>query len=112
MTHFRLSAPQLHSLHPSRAAAPSPRPHIHPFADANYFQRVIGLLHSARRRKGVSLQQLAALSGLRKNVIIRAEKEGIVPTCGEFKAWTQALGISWDQLWSMGFPLEGRNEAS
>lgn len=107
MTHFKLSAPRLQPVH---QAQPGTSP-FHPFADASYFHRVIGLLHSARKTKGISLQDLAVLSGLRESVITRAERDGTVPACSEFKAWTEALGISWDQLWSLGFPLENRNEA-
>jgi ribosome-binding protein aMBF1 (putative translation factor) len=80
----------------------------HAFADTNYLRRVIAHLESARKERGMSLGELTQLAGLRRGVISRAERHGVVPTTLEFKAWARALEISWEDVWRASFPSQTR----
>ena len=80
----------------------------HAFADANYLSRVIAHLKSARLGRGLSLGELARRAGLRNGIIIRAERDGVVPRTLEFKAWALALEISWEDVWSASFPQKAQ----
>ncbi len=79
----------------------------HPFADGCYILRVIAYLRKARKQQGLGIREITQKSGVKKGMISKAEKQGCIPSCREFKAWTQALGVSWEHLWSRNFPSTG-----
>ncbi|MES2439309.1 MAG: helix-turn-helix transcriptional regulator [Verrucomicrobiota bacterium] len=74
------------------------------FADAHYLRRVITCLETVRKERGIGLEELTRQAGLRKGVISRAERLGVIPGVLEFKAWSRALGLPWEEVWSMSFP--------
>ena len=75
-----------------------------PFADSHYLLHVIGHLHHARMEKGLSLTEVARKAGVRRSLIDRAEQDCLIPSCRDLKAWTAALGLTWEQIWSDCFP--------
>ena len=76
----------------------------HEFADASYLRRVIANLEAIRKQQRVGLQEATRRAGLRKGVIGQAVKHGVIPPVREFKAWSRALGIPWEELCSTSFP--------
>ncbi|RYG93452.1 MAG: XRE family transcriptional regulator [Alphaproteobacteria bacterium] len=81
-------------------------PSHQPFADRCYLQQVINHLASTRRQKRLGLREVARRSGLKLKTLSRAEKEGIVPASREFRAWAEALGFSWEQVWTFSLPSQ------
>jgi ribosome-binding protein aMBF1 (putative translation factor) len=78
------------------------------FSDSHYLRQVIRLLRTERKRKGFSMQELTSRAKLRDGVILQAEKHGVIPSCRELRVWAKSLGITWEQLWSLAFPLSDR----
>lgn len=83
---------------------PPPLPPRLPFADSLYLSQVIGHLKRTRIEQGLSLHALALRSRLKRSVIDHAEQRGNVLNSREFKAWSAALGLCWNQVWSDCFP--------
>lgn len=77
---------------------------LHPFADRCYLQQVINHLAAVRREKRLGLRELARRAGLKMTTVSRAEREGMVPATRDFRAWAQALGLSWEQVWTFSLP--------
>ena len=77
----------------------------HGFSDSRYLRQVISLLRRERKRNEIGIKELTARAKLRDGVILRAEKHGIVPSCREFRAWAKSLGIPWEKVWTLAFPL-------
>ncbi|MES2661427.1 MAG: helix-turn-helix transcriptional regulator [Verrucomicrobiota bacterium] len=75
-----------------------------PFADGIYLRKMISSLELARKGRRIGLRELTLKSGLKRGTISRAERQGRIPPCREFKAWVGALDLSWDQLWTCNFP--------
>lgn len=75
-----------------------------PFTDSRYLRQVIDHLKRARLAQGVSLQALTLRAGIKPWVIDQAEQFRSIPNSRDFKAWSSALGFSWDQVWSDCFP--------
>lgn len=75
-----------------------------PYSDHHYLTCVIDYLKQARTGQRLSLQQVARLAGISKSVIARAERDGVVPTTANFKAWSAALGLSWERVWTASLP--------
>lgn len=82
--------------------APPAKPH--PFADSQYLLQVIGHLKQMRIRQGLSLRDVAVRSRIKRDVINQAEQNGSILKSREFRAWSAALGTSWEQVWSDCFP--------
>lgn len=76
----------------------------HPFADANYLQNVIGCLVTARQEKQIGVRDLARRARLKETTISQAEKGAVIPCSHEFRAWSLALGLSWEQVWTLSLP--------
>jgi transcriptional regulator with XRE-family HTH domain len=77
----------------------------HAFADVRYLMHVIAFLSAERTDKKIGLSQLARRSKLNEKMISRAESGNYIPSTREFKAWTRALGFSWEEIWSLCFPM-------
>lgn len=84
--------------------APPTSIQLHAFADVHYLRGIISHLESARKRKGIRVGELTQLAGLRKGIIRHAERNGVIPKTKEFRAWANALELSWEQVWSASFP--------
>jgi hypothetical protein len=50
---------------------------------------------------------VAKRAGIRQFVIARAEELGITPPVSQFKAWSKALGLSWNRVWADSLPGTG-----
>jgi lambda repressor-like predicted transcriptional regulator len=77
----------------------------HPFADGRYLVRVISYLREVRKERGITLRELSSQCGVKLKILSEAERENVIPPSREFKAWANALDVSWEQLWSWNFPL-------
>lgn len=94
--------------------APHPNPATRPgseisqptlrFTDSLYLSRVAGFLRAERKRQKLSISQVARLAGVKRSLIDRAEQDGYIPCCRDFKAWSLALGIDWEELWTASCP--------
>lgn len=73
-------------------------------SDSEYLLVVIHHLARTRTALGLSLRDVARLAKVKKSVIDLAEQDCRIPTCREFKAWSAALGLSWEELWSACCP--------
>jgi hypothetical protein len=99
------SSHELHHPRQRRIESSSARPRsATSFADSRYLHRVIGHLKHERIRQGLSVREVARRSRIRKGAIDEAEKNGEVLNSRDFKAWSNALGIPWDQVWSDCLP--------
>lgn len=76
----------------------------HPFADVNYLQNVIGCLATTRVEKQIGVRELARRARLKETTISKAEKGTAIPCSHEFRAWSLALGMSWEQVWTLSLP--------
>lgn len=74
------------------------------YADSAYLHQVILHLRKARMEKGLSLANVTKRARLKRGVVERAERNGTFPTTREFKAWTAALGLQWDDVWTAALP--------
>jgi DNA-binding XRE family transcriptional regulator len=85
-----------------RFQSPPPRPReAHgTFSDAAYLLEVIGHLTRVRIHLDLTMGQVARRAGLSESAIDRAENDGCIPCSREFKAWSAALGQSWEKVWS------------
>ncbi|HEX7262068.1 MAG TPA: helix-turn-helix domain-containing protein [Luteolibacter sp.] len=66
--------------------------------------QVIDHLKRARVEKRLSLEEVARRAQVKRHVISMAEQQGNSLNSRDFKAWTSALGLSWNQVWSDCFP--------
>lgn len=76
-----------------------------PRSDLGYILRVISYLKRVRKNQGLSLKEVTRRAGVRKGLINRAEREGFIPRTSEFRAWAEALGLSWERVWSQALPV-------
>jgi hypothetical protein len=76
----------------------------HPFADVSYLQNVIGCLATTRLEKQIGVRDLARRARLKETTIRKAEKGATIPCSHEFRAWSLALGLSWEQVWTQSLP--------
>lgn len=76
----------------------------HPFADASYLQNVIGCLATTRLEKQIGVRDLARRARLKETTISKAEMGASIPCSHEFRAWSLALGLSWEQVWTQSLP--------
>lgn len=53
----------------------------------------------------MTLRELSFQSGVKLKILSKAERESVIPPSREFKAWANALNVSWEQLWSWNFPI-------
>jgi ribosome-binding protein aMBF1 (putative translation factor) len=74
------------------------------YADHWYIMRVILYLERMRKARKMSRRDLARRSGLSMSLIRRAEQGVSIPKSKDFKAWAEALGLSWEQVWSECLP--------
>lgn len=79
------------------------------YADHLYIMRVILYLERLRKSRKMSRRDLARRSGLSMNLIRRAEKGVSIPKSKDFKAWAEALGLSWEQVWSECLPKKSES---
>jgi ribosome-binding protein aMBF1 (putative translation factor) len=77
------------------------------FTDSVYLSRVVAHLKQARQLQGLDVQYVAKRAGIRQFVIARAEELGITPPVSQFKAWSKALGLSWNRVWADSLPGTG-----
>lgn len=75
-----------------------------PFTDVNYLQNVIGCLATTRLEKQIGVRELARRARLKETTISKAEKGAVIPCSHEFRAWSLALGLSWEQVWTLSLP--------
>ncbi|MEO7098377.1 MAG: hypothetical protein ABI162_03370 [Luteolibacter sp.] len=93
--------------HSLRFTSPSSRP-SQAFSDSTYLLNIIAFLKRERNNQALSLDAVTRKARMKKGVIDRAERCGIIPTTRDFKAWCAALGLTWEDVW--GETLErGRN---
>ncbi|RYD29936.1 MAG: XRE family transcriptional regulator [Verrucomicrobiaceae bacterium] len=76
----------------------------HPFADVNYLQSVVGCLTMARQEKQIGVSEVARKARVKEATIHRAERGESIPCTHEFRAWSLALGLSWEQVWTLSLP--------
>jgi len=81
----------------------------HSFSDSHYLRQIIRVLRNERKRRGLDVRQLAARAKLKEGVITKAENNGMVPSSREFRNWAKSLGLQWEQLWTLAFPLAETN---
>jgi ribosome-binding protein aMBF1 (putative translation factor) len=74
------------------------------FEDTAYLHQVILFLKQTRQRQGLSLAKLTKKAGLKRGVIERAERNSRFPTTREFKDWSKALGLVWENVWTAALP--------
>jgi ribosome-binding protein aMBF1 (putative translation factor) len=97
-------------LRPGSGRQPFPaNPLQHVFSDSHYLRHVIRLLRKERKRLGLDVQEVATRARLKEGVINSAEQKGVIPTCREFRAWAKSLGLQWEQLWTLAFPMADAN---
>jgi DNA-binding XRE family transcriptional regulator len=77
-----------------------PRKNKGTFSDAAYLLEVIGHLTLVRIHLDLTQGQVARRAGLSERAIDRAENDGYIPCCNELKAWSAALGLPWEKVWS------------
>lgn len=77
---------------------------LNSFADNHYLNCVIRFLAQARADKHLNHHEVAKRATIRRSVIIRAERDGVIPRTAEFKAWASALGYTWENLWTLNLP--------
>lgn len=70
------------------------------YGDRQCLIRVIQYLARRRQRMGVSLASVARKAKVRPSLIEVAEARFVVPNSRQFKAWSEALGVSWDEVWN------------
>ncbi|RYD48540.1 MAG: XRE family transcriptional regulator [Verrucomicrobiaceae bacterium] len=76
----------------------------HPFADMNYFQSVIDCLTTTRKEQQLEVRDVARRAKVKEATIRRAERDGAIPRSDEFRAWSMALGMTWEQVWTISLP--------
>ncbi|RYD21567.1 MAG: XRE family transcriptional regulator [Verrucomicrobiaceae bacterium] len=74
------------------------------FADTHYLHNVIGCLTEARREKQIGVREVARRARLKEATISKAEQGAVIPRSHEFRAWSRALGLSWEQVWTLSLP--------
>jgi hypothetical protein len=74
------------------------------FEDSAYLDQVIHHLKRTRLQQGVSLAKLTKKAGLKRGIIERAERNGNFPSTRHFKAWSKALGLVWEDVWTAALP--------
>jgi transcriptional regulator with XRE-family HTH domain len=74
------------------------------FCDSNYLMHVIDYLTRTRIEHGMSRQELALRARIHPSVIDQVEQHRRIPNTQDFKAWSAALGLSWNQVWSDCLP--------
>jgi hypothetical protein len=74
------------------------------FEDTAYLSHVILHLKQVRQQQGLSLAKLTKKSRLKRGIIERAERNSRFPSTREFKAWSKALGLVWEDVWTAALP--------
>ncbi len=74
------------------------------FTDNIYLLRVVAHLKCVRESKGLGIHRVARRAGIKTSAIIQAEQSGIIPRVHQFKAWSAALGLSWERVWTDSLP--------
>ena len=85
-------------LHSLRFTSPTNRP-SQAFSDSTYLLNIIAYLKRARKNQTLSLDKVSRKAQVKKGVIDRAERCGIIPSSRDFKAWCAALGFTWEDVW-------------
>lgn len=76
----------------------------HTFRDHDYLRNMVGCLAETRRERRIGIREVARRSRLKEDTISKAEKGAIIPRSHEFRAWADALGLSWEQVWTLSLP--------
>lgn len=75
------------------------------FRDDRYLSAVISHLKDVRLAKSIEIERLSRRAALKRNIIRHAETRNFVPNSSQLKAWSSALGIQWEDLWSNALML-------
>jgi len=70
-------------------------------SDSHYLTNIIDFLKLQRQIRGFSRAELTHKARLSKGLIERAESKKQFPTTREFKGWCAALGLKWEDVWTL-----------
>ena len=71
-----------------------------PYSDSYYLGKILELLLGVRLENGWTIEEVARKAKLKHGLIFQAEQKTAIPNSREFRKWSAALGLEWEETWS------------
>ncbi len=74
------------------------------FSDVYYLGKILEFLLGIRLENGWTIEEVAHKAKLKHTLISQAEHKETLPNSREFRKWSGALGLEWEETWSAVLP--------